>query len=65
MIIKTEILAASLRHTQHVHDAIRAGSDVVTVSPAVFEQIIEHPLTNAGMTQFDVDWKKLGITKFP
>jgi transaldolase len=62
---KTEILAASLRHTQHVHDAIRAGSDVVTVSPALFEQIIEHPLTNAGMTQFNADWKKLGINVFP
>jgi len=62
---KTEILAASLRHTQHVHDAIRAGSDVVTVSPAVFEQIIEHPLTNAGIAQFDADWKKLGINVFP
>lgn len=62
---KTEILAASLRHTQHVHDAIRAGSDVVTVSPAVFEQIIEHPLTDAGIVKFNDDWKKLGITQFP
>ena len=62
---KTEILAASLRHTQHVHEAIRAGSDVVTVSPAVFEQIIEHPLTNAGIAQFNTDWKKLDIKIFP
>lgn len=62
---KTEILAASLRHTQHVHDAIRAGSDVITVSPALFEQIIEHPLTDAGMAQFAADWKKLEITQFP
>src|SRR5262249_353351 len=62
---KTEILAASMRHTQHVHEAITAGADVVTISLAVFEQIIEHPLTNAGIATFDADWKKLGITKFP
>lgn len=62
---KTEILAASIRHTQHVHEAIMAGADVATISPAVFEQIIEHPLTNAGMAQFDADWKKLGIKVFP
>ena len=62
---KTEILAASIRHTQHVHEAIRAGSDVITVSPEVFEQIIKHPLTDAGMIKFNDDWKKLGITQFP
>jgi transaldolase len=62
---KTEILAASLRNIQHVHDAILAGVDVVTISPTVFEEMIEHPLTNAGIAQFDANWKKLGITKFP
>jgi transaldolase len=62
---QTGILAASLRHPRHVHEAINAGADVVTVSPALFEKIIEHPLTDAGMVQFDADWKKLGITKFP
>jgi len=62
---KTEILAASLRHMQHVHDAITAGADVITISPTLFEQMMEHPLTDAGMAQFDDDWKKLDIKIFP
>lgn len=59
------ILAASLRHVRHVHDAILAGADVATVTIPVFEKMIEHPLTDQGMRTFKADWEKLGIKQFP
>lgn len=61
----TQILAASIRDVNHFEGAILAGADIVTVPIAVFEQSIEHPLTDSGMTQFLSDWKKLDVKKFP
>ncbi len=62
---KTELLAASIRHARHFHEAIMAGSDVVTVPVSVIENASEHLLTDRGIAKFDSDWKKLGIRKFP
>lgn len=61
----TGILAASLRHVRHVHDAILAGVDAATVPLSIFEKMIEHPLTDQGMQTFKADWAKLGIRQFP
>lgn len=61
----TGILAASLRGVRHVHDAIIAGADAATVSPAIFEKMIEHPLTDHGIKQFNADWATLGMRQFP
>jgi transaldolase len=57
---KTEILAASIRHVTHVRDAALAGSDVATMSPAIFKALIAHPLTDKGLAAFLADWKKSG-----
>lgn len=62
---ETQLLAASLRHVRHVHEAVMAGADVVTLPPAVLEKMCEHPLTNQGITQFTEDWKKVGNLRFP
>lgn len=62
---QTELLAASLRHVRHMHDAIMAGADVATVPIELMEKASEHVLTDRGMEKFLTDWKKLGITKFP
>ncbi len=62
---KTQILAASLRHARHVHEAILAGSDVGTLPVPLFESLMKNPLTDKGMQLFDDDWKKLKIEKFP
>ncbi len=56
----TEIIAASIRHPRHVTEAALAGSDVATIPPAVFKQIVKHPLTDKGLAQFQADWKKTG-----
>ncbi len=62
---ETDLLAASIRHVRHFHEAIMAGSDAVTVPADVLEKATEHVLTDRGIAKFDSDWKKLGIRKFP
>jgi len=59
---ETEILAASIRHPIHVTQAAKAGADVATLPPAVFKQLIEHPLTDKGLAAFLADWAKTGQT---
>jgi transaldolase len=43
---QTQILVAQLRNPVHVLDAALMGADVATVPPAVFEQLLRHPLTD-------------------
>lgn len=62
---ETQLLAASLRHLRHFHYAVSIGADVATVPANVFEQSVEHVLTNRGIAKFDADWEKLGISQFP
>lgn len=63
--LPTQLLAASLRSVRDVHNAALAGADVATMKPEIFEKLLHHPLTDAGMELFDKDWKKLGIKQFP
>jgi transaldolase len=58
--LKTEILAASIRHPRHVTDCALAGADVATLPPAVLRQLASHPLTDRGLEQFTKDWAKTG-----
>jgi len=62
---ETELLAASIRSVEHFNQAIIAGADIVTLPLEVFENAMEHQLTDQGMATFDTDWKKLGISQFP
>lgn len=56
----TEILAASIRNPAHVKAAALAGADCATLPPAVFSDLIKHPLTDKGLEQFLADWKGTG-----
>ena len=62
---ETQLLAASIRDTHHLEQAIMAGADIATVPGTVFEQSLAHQLTDKGMAQFLADWKKLNIAHFP
>jgi transaldolase len=55
---KTEILAASIRHPVHVLDAAKLGADVSTCGLKTLQQLVKHPLTDAGLKQFMADWEK-------
>ena len=54
--IGTKVLAASIRHPQHVVQAALAGADVATIPYKVFTQMVKHPLTQAGLDGFMKDW---------
>jgi transaldolase len=54
----TEVLVASVRSPIHVIDAARMGADIVTVPPAVIDQLFKHPLTDVGLERFLKDWEK-------
>jgi transaldolase len=56
----TEILAASIRTSNHVKEAALAGADCATIPPDVFLGLFKHPLTEKGLQQFLADWAKTG-----
>lgn len=55
---ETKILAASIRHPLHLVQAALIGADVATVPFSVIQQMMKHPLTDAGLAKFIADWEK-------
>ena len=55
---ETKILAASIRHIQHVKEAALLGADTATVPLKVLEGLLHHPLTKSGLDQFLADHAK-------
>ena len=49
----TEVLAASIRHTQHIVACLQAGADVATCPLSAIEGLLKHPLTDAGLAIFN------------
>ena len=58
-VFDTEILAASVRGVRQVGRAFEYGAHVVTIPPSVFDGMYKHVLTDAGLYQFDQDWKEV------
>jgi len=54
----TEILAASVRHTMHIIDCAKLGSDVMTGPLSAIKGLLKHPLTDSGLAQFLADYQK-------
>lgn len=54
--IKAEIIAASVRNPIHVLEAAKAGAHIATIPYSVIKQMINHPLTTAGIEKFMSDW---------
>jgi transaldolase len=53
----SEIIAASIRHPEHVVAAARIGCEIATVPAKVLRQMLNHPLTEAGAEKFRQDWQ--------
>jgi transaldolase len=51
-----QVLAASIRHPEHVITAAKLGCEVATLPAKVLRQMLDHPLTEAGITKFASDW---------
>jgi transaldolase len=58
---KTQILAASIRTVTHVRESALAGADVATIPAKIFDQLLNHPLTDKGLTSFLADAQKAGV----
>ncbi|MGG2084448.1 fructose-6-phosphate aldolase [Lysinibacillus pakistanensis] len=56
--IETQIIAASVRHPQHVTAAALAGAHISTTPYKVLKQLFNHPLTEKGIEGFLADWNK-------
>ena len=56
--MKTEILAASIRHPAHILEAAMMGVDVATIPYNVMQQLCKHPLTDIGIKKFLEDHEK-------
>ena len=55
----TQVLAASIRTTQHIIQCIEVGADVATCPLAAIKGLLNHPLTNSGLAKFLEDYKKV------
>ena len=54
----TQILSASVRHTMHVIDCAKIGSDVMTGPLSSIIGLLNHPLTDIGLAKFLEDYNK-------
>ncbi len=55
---ETQILAASIRNSQHIVQCAEAGADVVTCPLEPILGLLKHPLTDIGLAKFLADHKK-------
>ncbi|MGH2981301.1 MAG: fructose-6-phosphate aldolase [Solirubrobacterales bacterium] len=53
----SEIIAASIRHPEHVITAATLGCEIATLPAKVLRQMLDHPLTAAGAERFRADWE--------
>ena len=59
MIEEGRAIAASVRNPIHVLDCAKAGANISTVPYKVIEQMITHPLTEAGIRKFQEDYNSV------
>lgn len=62
--IKSEIIAASVRHPAHVIESATLGADIATIPYKIIQQMTKHPLTDAGIERFLADWEEANQTEF-
>jgi len=61
--LDSEVIAASIRHPEHVPAVALAGSHIATIPFKVLKQMFKHPLTDAGIERFLSDWEKAKADK--
>ena len=57
--LKTQVLAASIRHTNHILKCLQVGADVATCPLKAIEGLLNHPLTDKGLDIFIKDAAKM------
>lgn len=54
--MKTQVIAASIRHPLHVIESAKVGVHIATIPFNVIEKMFKHPLTDIGIERFLKDW---------
>src|SRR5262249_48195299 len=55
--VTSQIIAASIRHPEHVVASAKLGCEIATIPAKVLRQMLNHPLTDAGSEKFRKDWE--------
>jgi transaldolase len=55
--VTSQVIAASIRHPEHVVISAKLGCEIATVPAKVLRQMLNHPLTDAGAERFRKDWE--------
>jgi transaldolase len=55
---QTQVLAASIRSSEHIIKCAEAGADIVTSPLESILGLLKHPLTDAGLAKFIADYNK-------
>ena len=58
---QTQIITAAARHPLHVLQAAMIGSDVITLSFDILQQLYQHPLTDVVLDMFLKDWAQIPV----
>ncbi len=57
--LPSQVIAASIRHPLHCVAATKAGAHIATVPYNVLMLMLQHPLTDVGISRFLTDWKRV------
>lgn len=60
---KSQLIVASIRSPLTVQHAAALGAHIATIPFKVLEQMLKHPLTDAGIKRFLEDWGKTSKTR--
>lgn len=55
--VTAQVLAASIRHPEHVVTAATLSCEIATIPAKVYRQMLRHPLTEEGREKFKTDWE--------
>ncbi len=55
--VTSQVIAASIRHPEHVITAAQLGCEIATIPSKVLGMMLDHPLTTAGAEKFKADWE--------
>ncbi|GAI95299.1 unnamed protein product, partial [marine sediment metagenome] len=57
--LPTQVIASSIRHTQHCLTAAKVGAHIATIPYKVLIQMMQHPLTDTGVSRFLADGQSI------
>lgn len=61
--LSAKVIAASIRHPLHCVAAAKSGAHIATVPYSVLVQMVQHPLTDVGVSRFLADWRQVSKSK--